>query len=650
MELTDSAFAHNISFESNSDIYCCVCFNDYTYLINNDITTITNNTIKALSLNDIETTFFPNNIIPDELLISSTCNLHYLCISCIRKIINNYENHPINENNSHFYCPYPFGSCETSIGFKNIFDHNLIKKICRNDIEWQNYINYANQYAFPGFTIIYCPFRCIATRDTCNSLILVETDVLKNTPIGEMIIECTQNIQCLKKFCYYCKSSISIYSSICYDCKLCYENENPNTYNYYINKIYSLSHINSHDSYQYTTTSELLQFNESDYLYKNSELTSDIIISQINSIIENIHSYMICPICKISIYKTEKCNGLSHHGIERCYACGRIGFKIKGLGEHWNATGIEGCFRFDYESFVKKNIPEYLCQDTFCHNHDKGDCSIDSHQDGIIKLANTRKIAYIYHLLKSIPSQLRNQVYDIIYDTYSNIPSFMDLIPYKQTFILIDKFKKRCRDYTENIVYNQLNCIHPKDLPEFISKFYTIDADSYISTFSIQSNSITNQDSIQTNFVLDPNESAWRRYIVNPQIRHNNLQHEYDFTNVTTPLLNYLNSRLDTIDNIDTLDITEARQSSTTLTTTPLSPITQNNTTDNLDITLNEDDIINIYTRYYSSISLLNENDITNDDNTTNDDNISTINNTSNTSTYELLPEYYLSDSSDIDL
>jgi hypothetical protein len=607
----------SLSFQSNPDIYCCVCFNDSPFLLDN-------NTNIILSLNDIETNFFDNNIIPDELLILSACNVHYLCISCMRKIINNYENHPINENNSHFFCPYPFASCETSIGFKNIFDHHLIKKICKTDIEWQNYINYANQYMFPGFTIIYCPFRCSRNREICNSLILVENDILKNTPIGEMIIECTQNINCLKKFCYYCKSSINVYSSICYDCKLCYENENPNTYNYYINKIQSLSEpfdSNSSSDNSEIISTEILKFDESEYLYKNSELTVDIVLSHINNIIENIDIYMICPICKISVYKTEKCNGLSHHGIERCYACGRIGFKIKGLGEHWSVSGIEGCFRFDYESFVKENIPEYICYDSVCHNHDKGDCSIESHQPGIIKLIHTRKIAYIYHLLKSIPSHLRDQIYDVIYQQYSNIPTYLEFIPYKQTFVLINKFKKRSRDYTENIVYTQLQCIHPSELTQFTSKFHTIDADSYISDFSIEKTD-SNESNDSINRLHQPLDmrftdvSAWRSYIVNPQIQNTqntfeNLDtenYEYDFTSITRPLLQYIDNH--------SIDITEANN------TTPNFPSNIPSTIQS-PFDLNQDDIINIYSTYYNTNNTTNNtlNTITTNTQTNNNNN-----------------------------
>jgi len=190
---------------NDSETCCCVCFSekDYIYkVLTNDI----------LSLNDIENSFFENEKIPDDLIVKSVCGIHYICISCIRRLINNYENHPINETSSHFSCPYPFKECVTSIGFKNIFDHHLIKKIC-NEQEWSNYVSHSNNFAFPGFSIIKCPIRYRSRNYglediLCNTEILLENESIQNTPIGDLIIDCTQNPECLRRFCFN-----SIYSS-----------------------------------------------------------------------------------------------------------------------------------------------------------------------------------------------------------------------------------------------------------------------------------------------------------------------------------------------------------------------------------------------------------------------------------------------------
>ena len=170
---------------------------------------------------------------------------------------------------------------------------------------------------------------------------------------------------------------------------------------------------------------------------------------------------MICCICKISLYKTEKCNGMSHHNLERCYACGRIGFKIRGLHEHWNTNGVNGCFRFDTDLFIKENIPSFMCSEDLCTNHDKGDCITPQHQHGIQQLEKLRKKAYVYHMLKSLMPPFCLQVFDVLIQKYANVPTFMEYIPFKQSLVLVHHFKHRYKDYLEDIVYEQLNCKMP---------------------------------------------------------------------------------------------------------------------------------------------------------------------------------------------
>ncbi len=70
--------------------YCCICFKDL-YFLNDE-------NLGDLSLVDIQNNFFINDTIPNNLLIKSCCNIHYICIECLRKCVNNYEYHPINEN------------------------------------------------------------------------------------------------------------------------------------------------------------------------------------------------------------------------------------------------------------------------------------------------------------------------------------------------------------------------------------------------------------------------------------------------------------------------------------------------------------------------------------------------------------------------
>jgi hypothetical protein len=453
---------------------CCVCFNNLPIIVKNETET---------SLADLSPEMFICNYIPDDILLKCPCNIHYLCVNCIRRIIHNYENHPINHQNSHFACPYPFKNCITPIGFPFVFEHSLIQNICRTESEWINYSSYASQYAFPGYYIFKCPM--IYPEDIrCNADILIENDTIKNAVHGELIVECSQNAMCLKRFCYHCHKIISMYNGdMCYDCKYCYENENPNVLNYYFNKL---------------PTRDLLNFEEHEYLYFNREITLEIAVSQISNTIHNVNTYMICPICQISIYKTEKCNGISHHGLERCYACGRVGFKVKGLGQHWQSSGIGGCFRFDHEDFVKNYVPSFLCTEYSCANHDRGDCNQPEHQNGIRALGKIRKISYVYHMFKSLNPSLRYQVFDSLFTQYNCVPTFMEYLPYKQSLVLLEKYKPHLRDFSEDILYSQLQCTNPKHLKFFNNKSIICPPETFVSLYTTSTNLIP-YNTISTN-------------------------------------------------------------------------------------------------------------------------------------------------------
>jgi hypothetical protein len=510
MNLKDE-YCNKFNKKLDPEKYCCICFRDLYFLQepHEPQESQEPREDKILTLVDVEKFFFIDDFIPNNLLIKSCCNVHYICIECLRRCVNNYENHPINESESHIYCPYPFEDCLTSIGFKNIFEHHLIQKICTSESEWLDYSYHANKHAFPGFTIIKCPMV------KCNTDILIKTEKIKNTSIGELIIRCSQNPKCSKRFCYYCKQYISYYSNICYDCKTSYENENPNVYNYYINKIIKDSPLETENTTRGTfddrqqgtfddrqrgtfddrqqgiessieSVKIILHYKESSYLYLNKEITENIVISQIKEILEDVNLYMICCICRRSLYKTEKCNGLSHHNLERCYSCGRIGFTVKGLIEHWNSNGVNGCFRFDTDSYVKKQIPEYRCSDTICFNHDKGDCKKPEHQNGIYKLEQLRVKSYIYHIIKSLLPEMSLKVYDILHEMYKNNETIYELLPYKQTFLLLHKYKFRYKDFSEEVLYSQLKCIYPGKIDDFyIDKSYTIDINEYTQKYAL---------------------------------------------------------------------------------------------------------------------------------------------------------------------
>uniref|UniRef100_A0A6C0H7X7 Uncharacterized protein n=1 Tax=viral metagenome TaxID=1070528 RepID=A0A6C0H7X7_9ZZZZ len=499
----------------NPDLSCCVCYQEYNIYQALSVPETQNYSTTYTSLSDLDSSWWPDGMIPEELLFVSTCGRHFLCVRCVRKLIHNYENHPINEHNTHFYCPYPFQDCLTPAGNKNIFDHNLIKKMCRTETEWTNYISYANQYAFPGMTPFRCPF--LARDDNlCDTIILIDNEELRNTPIGELILECTQSPLCNKRFCYYCRKTINYFHNVCYDCKLSHENEIPNAYNYYFNKSRLLTDTISNATEE-STSCTTLHFEESDYLFKNGEISSQIAQEQIIALLHNVNSFIICPVCKISLYKTEKCNGLSHHGIERCYACGRIGFRSRGLAEHWNNYGIEGCFRFDHEAFVKRYVHNFQCNDTICSNHECGDCQIPEHQQGIYDIQHTRHKAYVYHSLKSLSKNIKYDVYEYLhnycsqYDSENNT-NLIDLLPYKQTLVITDANKKRFRDYTEDIVYMNIGTFHPAYLSNpFSNKQITIDVDHFLQEYIIPIPEPIEQTPVSPNLL-------YRRQTLSPEV------------------------------------------------------------------------------------------------------------------------------------
>lgn len=434
---------------SYSDDECCICYENYI-IVKNKVTN------KICMLNDLEPDHFEAGHIPDNIMFLSPCESHFVCVGCMRMIINNYENHPINRNNSHIYCPYPFKQCENEFGFKYIFEHSCIKKLCRTDTEWENYINYSSQFEFPGYTIIHCP--CIntyidnnyVTTNCCNAIILVENDTFDESVVGELILTCTQNPKCNRSFCYHCnKTTFFSMSSICYSCRLSNENENTDLYNYYFNKNDILDESS-------------LAFLESEYLYKNKDITPEIAFQQLSNLILDVNTYIICPICKISLYKTEKCNTLSHHAIERCYGCGRIGFKSKGLGDHWNSFGKNGCIRFDNDQYIRDTIPLYKCTDE-CSNHFLGDCKNEEHQEGVILMSESRIQSYVYHALKSLSHDLQLKVHSMLYENFKN-SDYIKYLPYAQTLVLLNEYKEHYRDYSEISFYKSIGYPHPESL------------------------------------------------------------------------------------------------------------------------------------------------------------------------------------------
>jgi hypothetical protein len=426
-------------------IECCICFSSNT------------------SANIINLEY--DTVIKQDDLIKCPCNDHYVCVKCLQILVTDYENHPINENNSHVYCMYPFKDCLTIAGTKNTFSHNSILKIL-NEKEREEYTNYSERFILPGFLIIKCPCKIRSYLDPnekeCTFPVIIEIELIKTKFVGDLVVECHQNEKCCQVFCYHCRQTLSKYALECYSCKIQNEYENPNRLNYFFNKNKELEK----------------NVSESNYLYYNKDITVDIAFNDISELILDINKYMICPICKATMIKTEKCNSMEHHQLERCYVCGRIAKQGKSLSsDHWSSDGINGCYRFGHDIFLKKYIENYNCNED-CTNHENGGiCNNSEHLNGFNEMEKIRHKTCIYHNIKSLLPNIRYKVLDLLYDTFQ-FKSEIELLPYKQTFIFLEKYKDRLNDYSEEVLYDVLNIKTPQEL-NFNKKFF-IETEIYL--------------------------------------------------------------------------------------------------------------------------------------------------------------------------
>jgi hypothetical protein len=448
--------------------------------------------ISTVCVSDVEKNWFDDEQIPDDIVLSFTCKEHYICVQCLRKLINNYENHQINEHSSNIYCPFPFQECESQPGFRNVVDHESVKKFCRTTEELEMYETHAYKYRFPGFEVVTCPGKYLieGSEVQCGAEILVAIEEIKNTPKGQLIIECDQNFRCTAKFCYTCEANMFLRLN-CTNCMLTNESEDPNAFNHYFN-----------------TPSDQLMF-------RNKEISVELALEQIHLALRDLNEYFICPVCKISLYKTEKCNEMSHHHIDRCYSCGRIGDKVRGLFEHWNGMGIGGCYRFNSDPYLTKNVPTYKCHENVCFDHDLGDCSIDEHQQGIIDLENDRKRNIVYHMLKSLLPETRDAVLKELYSTFAD-KEFYQYLPWAYTFGLISKHTDRNCDCNEVTVYQQLALSEPMVL-------LGSDRSNLIPIAPLPSPVTNNSDAVATTSnrdrVIDETISYWRRFFIHPTLQ-----------------------------------------------------------------------------------------------------------------------------------
>lgn len=332
------------------------------------------------------------------LLFRSSCQDHAICNACLHHMATSFgNNHFIGPNHPLLPCPYPFGDCLTpSTGLPNYFPHATVERLLTPD-EQSLYQAHAQRYQFPGFELVLCP-RPSRFGTTCGAGILVSLDDIRTTENGRLIIQCDQSSQCLRQTCYHCKGLVHRTRDFCDFCLTSIENTNPKVYNHYFHRINKRAGDGQSN------------------LYRNEELTEEIVLQQIRDIISADRLEIRCTECLTYMFKTELCNTLEHCGIERCYSCGRSGTTTRKIGDHWDSNGYKGCPRFDYSGFW--NIIagcKFRCLEGKCYGSDIGDCTNADHVQGIENMIDTRKRAHIYHAIKSLLPDLRQKTLDTLW-------------------------------------------------------------------------------------------------------------------------------------------------------------------------------------------------------------------------------------------
>lgn len=397
-------------------IECCVCMmtdlDGLIILVDDEYPTQSNGLPPIATLSDCD---------PDINLTGTIfycpCREHAVCCKCLRNIAMNFDNHPIGSKQSFISCPYPFGEgCESFNGLPYYFSHTDIQKVLTVD-EYQMYMNHSERFQFPGYEIVKCPRPVLLNRgggdldnqiSMCGAWILVPHSIVKSVKPGNLILECDQNRDCLRRSCYHCHSIVRrtlqplfqvndddglfgrVYTSgECDTCLTSTENSNPQSFNKYF--------------YNPDKTAK----DGKPLFFRNEELTPQIVLTQLEEIASNENMNTRCFECLTVIYKTEQCNAITHCGIERCYACGRCSNPDIDLGDHWDSVGLKGCPRFDHSNFWNEiGDCKFECYEGQCYSDAIGLCNIEAHQRGVKNMITKRKRAHIYHAIKSLlPSQ-----------------------------------------------------------------------------------------------------------------------------------------------------------------------------------------------------------------------------------------------------
>lgn len=387
------------------------------------------------------------------------CRKHGICYECLRRLALSFDNHPVGQRHPYVQCPYPFeGGCVSAMQTPCYFNHTDIQKIL-TEHEYEMYRNHVDRFQFPGYEIIKCPRPVLINNQLnddmigeCGAWILVPHEIVQTSTPGNLVLECNQNPDCLRRTCYHCRSNIRVNGFrrfhnnvdnedalvIGYDpdavCEVCItnvENTNPMTYN------------------KYFYNPEKRMKDGKCLFFRNNELDIKTVVTQLEEMAESDNMYSRCFECLTVIYKTEQCNTITHCGIERCYACGRSGSHDQDLGDHWDTNGIKGCPRFDHSTFWNDVARcDFRCRESYCYSDEMGPCVMADHQHGISKLIEVRKRAHIYHALKSLLAEHRKRVIEYILTTSTSNNKLLKLLP------RYDCSEYRC--YTADVCYDFL--------------------------------------------------------------------------------------------------------------------------------------------------------------------------------------------------
>lgn len=400
----------------DNDVHeCTLCMSHKKMLIR------TEQPNKTLSLQEAPT------LLDIDCLVYGPCYRHMFCTACLRKVLTDEYHHPINDQHALVACLSPFETCANEDGHLYYFNHHDIEKIL-NNTEFRQYMDRAERFAFPGFQMLKCAM--------CQSGILVESEAIQGARRGTLIIACDQSRYCARRICYFCERSVGL-ANECQRCLQSSEHEDPQAFNHYFYKPQIEADLDTVVIKQHDA-----------FFYRNGELTVPLVIERLLEICGLEEPPVKCFGCNVFLKKSEACNTLEHCDFEICYACGRSSFRHGSLGDHWSEHGHLGCPRFDMAPYWNETAQcEYVCPFFSCTSHSRGECTMPSHQPGIQKYHKTRKQALVYHALKSLLAQTRQDVFAVLQENHPEVP-----LPDPTLFDTLDKHPSWRSHYSALIV------------------------------------------------------------------------------------------------------------------------------------------------------------------------------------------------------